>query len=476
MFLLLLLVLLAPSLDGIQVTPAPRRTAPSYHSYEQMTRFLNEIARNHSDFVTLYSVGRSVEQRELWVLRIRAPGSPVLGLPHIKLIGNIHGNEPVGRELILYMADYLLKNYKTNEEVKWILDRTIIHLLPSMNPDGFERSREGDCYNGPGRENRNFVDLNRSFPDQFKLNTIPPQPETVAIAHWLTQVPFVLSISFHGGALVANYPYDSNPGVDDHGLLEEILRNVSKGENLLDLWKKLSPDEQDLLVPEESLTPDDDVFKYLAKTYSHNHLTMYQGKTCNNNQPSFPGGITNGAAWYAFNGGMQDFNYVAHGCMELTLEVSCCKYPQAVHLPRLWNENRKAMLEFLKQSQLGVRGLILDKVTSAYIPDALLHIAGRHIPFTSSKNGEFWRVLLPGHYILTVAAHGYHSQSFPFTVQTPNSTYPTSTWLNIYLQPVDPLISESSSSHVQMTSGSDRGLCLTLLVFLSTSVTVQLWS
>jgi hypothetical protein len=37
---------------------------------------------------------------------------------------------------------------------------------------------------------------------------------------------------------------------------------------------------------------------------------------------------------------MQDFNYVWYGCMEITLELSCCKYPPASELPKFWEENR----------------------------------------------------------------------------------------------------------------------------------------
>lgn len=37
---------------------------------------------------------------------------------------------------------------------------------------------------------------------------------------------------------------------------------------------------------------------------------------------------------------MQDFNYVWYGCMEVTIEMSCCKYPPRAQLPKFWEQNR----------------------------------------------------------------------------------------------------------------------------------------
>jgi Zinc carboxypeptidase len=50
---------------------------------------------------------------------------------------------------------------------------------------------------------------------------------------------------------------------------------------------------------------------------------------------------------------MQDFNYVVAGVMEITLEVSCCKFPPRSMLRHFWEENKEAMVEFVQAAQLG---------------------------------------------------------------------------------------------------------------------------
>jgi len=50
---------------------------------------------------------------------------------------------------------------------------------------------------------------------------------------------------------------------------------------------------------------------------------------------------------------MQDYNYIYGGCMELTLEVSCCKFPQNDALPQLWEDNRDALILLLNGVHMG---------------------------------------------------------------------------------------------------------------------------
>jgi len=347
----------------------------AYHSHTSMTRVLQGLEQKYSSLAKLHNIGMSVQGRELWAIQISDNvNTREVGEPKFKYVANMHGNEAVGRELLIYLAQYLLDNYATNGTVKDLVDTTDIWLMPSMNPDGFHIAREGDCNGVHGRRNAYNVDLNRNFPDQWYPATSSIQPETRAIMNWLQQQPhFVLSANFHGGSLVANYPFDNNPdpNVKFH----------------------------------HSATPDDKTFKYLALAYSQHNSEMYRGHQCNG-QENFQYGITNGAHWYDLNGGMQDYNYINAGTMEITVEQSCCKYPRRQTLPDYWRLNKDSMLGYMQKVHTGFKGVVKDSNGNP-LKDAVVKVQGISKNMAVSTSGEFWRVLEPGTYMVSVEADGY---------------------------------------------------------------------
>ncbi|GJQ81229.1 hypothetical protein Trydic_g20448 [Trypoxylus dichotomus] len=374
-----------------------------HHHYQEMEQFLMDYNTTYPNITDLKSIGKSVQGRELYVMVLSStPTKHVPGKPEFKYIANMHGNEVVGRELLLLLIKYLCENYGSNDRITKLLNTTRIHIMPSMNPDGYEMSSEGDPNSNRGRDNAHGVDLNRNFPDQYGTNKYNQntEPETRAMMQWIQSEPFVLSANLHNGALVANYPFDDTPDDRRH----------------------------------ENKSPDDEVFKYLAKTYANTHRTMHLGKPC----PMFPKehfeeGITNGANWYVVTGGMQDWNYLVTGCMELTLEVGCYKYPHADELPEKWLDNREALITYMEQVHKGVHGFVVS-TTGKSIAHAEIKVDGINHVVKSARSGDYWRILLPGKYNLTVSARGY--ESYTTAIEIPKNG---SLKFDITLMPDDPM-------------------------------------
>lgn len=159
-------------------------------------------------------------------------------------------------------------------------------------------------------------------------------------------------------------------------------------------------------------------------------------------------------------GGMQDYNYLYGNCLEITLELSCCKYPPSAELPKEWDLNRESLLAFIEkvaltsraevmmtfafqnnvpsclfegimpesnlhltyqfcsssrcriydiavfQVHIGVRGYVKDVISGATLTNVSIEVAGIRHNLTTGKYGEYYRLLVPGTYNITAVAPG----------------------------------------------------------------------
>ncbi|CAL6284919.1 unnamed protein product [Bathycoccus prasinos] len=276
--------------------------------------------------------------------------------PSFGFIGNMHGDEPVGREITLRLAEWACgedDNHRENEEsssffgndiekASKVKTKATLYFIPTLNPDGFAKRR---------RENANNIDLNRDFPfiefakpeprrvphhvkmgaphvqnrrvnDLYDNTLRQLQPETRSIIEFSKRVNLTGALNYHEGALVANYPWDGN----------------------LDGSTKYSR------------APDDKIFKRAASLYAQSHGEMKESK-------EFVGGVTNGAQWYPLWGGMQDWHYVKTQTLDITIEVNDRKWPsEDEKLGEIIRAHCRASIDTAHDVMfVSARGFVFDK-------------------------------------------------------------------------------------------------------------------
>ncbi|CAN9514653.1 unnamed protein product [Ophioblennius macclurei] len=383
-----------------------------HHNYKEMRKLMKSVNDKCPDITRIYSIGKSYTGLKLYVMEISDnPGKHELGEPEFRYVAGMHGNEVLGREILLNLMEYMCQEYKRgNQRIVRLVKDTRIHLLPSMNPDGYELAYKkgselaGWAYGRYSYEgidmNHNFADLNSGMwtaieleSDQSKLiNHYFPIPEhytseeafvaseTRAVISWMQNIPFVLSANLHGGELVVTYPYDMT---------------------------------RDWAPREHTPTADESFFRWLATAYASTNRVMSNPdrRPCHNIDFIRYNNIINGADWHNVPGSMNDFSYLHTNCFEVTVELSCDKFPHASELPTEWENNRESLLTYMEQVHRGIKGVVRDKDTEAGIADAVIKVEDLDHHIRSASDGDYWRLLNPGEYRVTAAAEGYFPSS-----------------------------------------------------------------
>ena len=192
--------------------------------------------------------------------------------------------------------------------------------------------------------------MNRNYPDP-STNQHPDgnmwQPETMAFMDYADRQHFTLSINFHGGAEVINYPWDD--------------------------WTSA-----------QKVTADNSWWQFVSKEYAD--TVHHYGPSGYFTSP-YPTGYTEGGDWYVITGGRQDcHNYFKHA-KEVTAEISTNKTPAANLLPGFFRSNIHSFLNYIEQANYGINGKVYDSVT--YAPVAAKVFIASHDVDSS------WCILFP---------------------------------------------------------------------------------
>lgn len=377
-----------------------------YPTYEGYISMMNQFATQYPSLCQVFSIGTSVQGRQLMMAKISTNVSVREPEPQFLYTGTIHGDELTGYVLFLRLIDYLLTNYGTDPKVTYLLDNVEIWINPLSNPDGTYKGGNSTV-NAAVRYNANNVDLNRNYPDP-EDGPHPDgkawQPETIAFMQLAENNNFVMAGNTHGGAEVLNYPWDT--------------------------WSRLAA--------------DNNWWIYVCREYVDT-VHIYSPSTY---LDGFNNGITNGFAWYTIDGGRQDYMNYFHNCRELTMEISNTKKLSASLLPVHWDWNYRSLLNYIKQVTFGVAGTVTDIETGDPLV-AEITIEGHDLDnshvYSENEHGFYQRLLEAGTYNLTFTAPGY----MPVTVSGVSVSRYNKTTLNVQLDAgeLDPHIG-ASDNHV----------------------------
>jgi len=342
----------------------PKDHYEGYHDYTALTAELQRIAGTYPRLVRLFTAGKSVQGRELWYVVVSDDIDPVGTRPKLIYHANMHGDEVVGRELMIYFLRHLLEQYGRDPKITQLVKNSEIFIMPSMNPDGFELKR---------RANAHGVDLNRNFPDRFDSPSDNPAGREIEVQHMMNlaaQNHFVFGMNWHGGEICFNLPWgniSNHSDANKHG--------------------------------------DISFFEPIGREYTQLNAPMYK-----NHQSSFNHGLTYGYEWYPVNGGINDWYNFFRRSLHAVVELSVTKWPQASTLAGHWEDNREAMVGYLWRGLRGAHLDIRDEQGNSVDKPTIAVAALPKRPLTFDR-GYVHRLTGDGLQRVTVSAPGFQSKT-----------------------------------------------------------------
>jgi carboxypeptidase T len=161
-----------------------------------------------------------------------------------------HAREPGSMSEVIFYMWYMLENYDTSDEIKYLLDNTELYFIPCLNPDGYIYNEVNDP-NGGGMHRKNRrdvgtsnkgVDLNRNYsygwgttgvsmdPDN---DTYPgtgafSEPETQAMQWFCNNHDFLYAFNAHTYSNLILFPIGttSEEFAEDHDYFDAFTAHM----------------------------------------------------------------------------------------------------------------------------------------------------------------------------------------------------------------------------------------------------------
>jgi len=240
----------SPACNGSYTDPVNYRTGSmgGFLNYDEIFQDLTKMRTLYPNLITEkapISNFKTSENRDIFVVKL---SNNQISSPKKKLLFTAlhHAREPGSAQQLIYFMWYLLENYAANPEIKTILDKTELYIVPIVNPDGFAYNCSQDPDGGGmWRKNRRDngsgsygVDNNRNYDANWGTTGISTdsdsevycgtsafsEPENQAIKWLCEQNQFIGAINNHtfSGLMLFPYGYDYNAFTPDHDLFTRL--------------------------------------------------------------------------------------------------------------------------------------------------------------------------------------------------------------------------------------------------------------
>ncbi|NP_001036933.1 carboxypeptidase B-like isoform X2 [Bombyx mandarina] len=236
-----------PPLDNDEIELQDRRghrmTWKQYHRLEDIYGFMDYLAKTYPSIISVKSIGKSFEGRDLKILRISNGKSDNKA---VFIDGGIHAREWISPATVTYFiyqfAEYFDVESDDIKGIDW-------YFMPVVNPDGYEYTHTVDRLwrknRKPGYRACTGTDLNRNFghhwggkgasnspcSEIYRGSNAFSEPETLALSEFIksSAANFSAYVTYHSYGQYMLYPWGYDNAVPpDYKDLDNLGKKMAE--------------------------------------------------------------------------------------------------------------------------------------------------------------------------------------------------------------------------------------------------------
>jgi len=215
-----------------------------YHTYEDTTAWMKDLASQYSDICEYVVIGSSYEGREMGAIKIFGKNG-ANGKKAFWMDGGIHAREWITTATVNWMLSKTLELYGSDDSVTSMVDGLNIYYAPILNPDGYSYTWTGDrmhrktmmpsgCSSSPGTDpNRNWDfhwneagSSTNPCSESYAGKSAADQPEVQAVQQFICETDdFLGYINFHSYSQLWMAPWGyTSAKADDYDVHNEAAK------------------------------------------------------------------------------------------------------------------------------------------------------------------------------------------------------------------------------------------------------------